>query len=99
MIDGGGSLRIALMGDEIAHIAHRHNWAGAIIFGAVRDTEMLDTMDFCVRALGTAPRRATVSTVPERDMPVSFGDVTFHSGDWVAADQDGVIVSRERLVG
>lgn len=92
VIDGGGLGRAALLGATMARLAWRNGWAGAIVFGAVRDTEELGTCDFGVKALGTTPRSAPVAAAHERGIAVHFGQATFHPGDWVYADADGVLV-------
>ena len=57
VIDGGRSLRTALMGDQIANSGCTNGWAGAIVFGAIRDSVAIDALDFHVKALGTNPRK------------------------------------------
>lgn len=93
IVDGGGSLYSALMGDMIASAGAANGWAGAVIFGAIRDSVALDMMDFGVKALGTNPRKSAKDGAGEVDVPVSFGGVTFHTGDYVYCDEDGVLVS------
>ena len=99
IVDGGGSLRIGLMGDLMASAATSNNWAGAILYGVIRDTVAIDGMDFGVKAIGTTARRSSVDMSGLVDVPVSFGGVTFAPGDWVYADPDSVLVSRKRLIG
>jgi regulator of ribonuclease activity A len=97
VIDAGGSLRIGIMGDTMAALAAQNGWAGAVIFGAVRDTAAIDALDFGVKALGTTARRNYVDMGGVVDKPVSFGGITFAPGAWVYADRDAVIVSPRRL--
>jgi regulator of ribonuclease activity A len=97
VIDAGGSLRIGIMGDTMAALAAQNGWAGAVIFGAVRDTAAIDELDFGVKALGTTARRNYVDMGGVVDKPVAFGGVTFVPGAWVYADRDAVIVSPRRL--
>ena len=93
IVDGGGSLYSALMGDMIASAGAANGWAGAVIFGAIRDSVAMDLMDFGIKALGTNPRKSAKDGVGEVDIPVSFGGVTFHAGDYVYCDEDGILVS------
>jgi regulator of ribonuclease activity A len=95
VIDGGGSLRTALMGDQIANAGHTNGWAGAIIFGAIRDSVAIDALDFHVKALGTNPRKSSKSGVGERDVVVEFGGVRFVPGWFLYSDVDGVVVLAE----
>lgn len=97
VVDGGGSLRAALMGDLIGGAAVKNGWAGVIIHGAVRDTEALGKIDLGVKALGSNPRKSAKQGTGSTDIPVTFGGVTFTPGAWVYSDADGVVVSAVRL--
>ncbi len=97
VVDGGGSLRTALMGDMIAGSALKQGWAGVVIFGAVRDTAALAALDLGIKALGSNPRKSTKNGTGQVDMPVSFGGATFAPGNWVYSDEDGVVVSTQPL--
>ncbi|GAA2143875.1 ribonuclease E activity regulator RraA [Actinomadura napierensis] len=93
VVDGGGSLDAALMGDMIAALAAGNGWAGVIINGAVRDTAVLGTIDLGIKALGSNPRKSTKNGDGERDVPVTFGGVTFHPGATLYSDDDGTLVT------
>jgi regulator of ribonuclease activity A len=97
VIDGGGSLRSALVGDGIAEWARDHGWAGMIINGCVRDTVALAKVDLGVMAIGANPVTPGKRRVGARDVPVAFGDVRFVPGEYVYCDEDGVVVAAERL--
>jgi regulator of ribonuclease activity A len=92
VVDGGGSLHTALMGDLIAALAVASGWSGAIINGAVRDVAALRTLDLGIKALGSNPRKSTKTGAGERDVTVSFGGVAFTPGDTVYCDDDGIVV-------
>ena len=92
VVDGGGSMRCALLGDNIASIAIESNWSGIVLNGCVRDTVMLDGLRLGVKALGSNPRPSGKQGGGEIDVPVSFGEVTFTPGDLLYADEDGVVV-------
>jgi len=94
VVDGGGSLHTALMGDMIAQIAADNGWAGVVINGAVRDAAVLAGIPIGVKALGSNPRKSGKTGAGERDVPVTFGGTTFHPGDRVWSDDDGVVVLR-----
>lgn len=93
VVDGGGSLRSALAGDMIAALALRNGWAGTVLYGAVRDSVQLSKLDLGIKALGTNPRKSGKSGVGKVDIPLSFGGVAFEPGQWIYADEDGVLVS------
>ena len=97
VVDGGGSRRRALLGDKLGAAAVRNGWAGVIINGCVRDSRELDTMSLGIRALGAMPLRSEKRGEGESDVVVRFGGVTFHPGDHVYVDEDGVVVARTPL--
>jgi regulator of ribonuclease activity A len=97
VVDGGGSRRRALLGDKLGEAAVRNGWAGVIIHGCIRDSAELGRMDLGIRALGTMPLRSDKRGEGERDVPVRFAGVTFRPGEFVYADEDGVIVAPSAL--
>lgn len=97
VVDGGGSLRCALLGDLLAAQAMRNNWAGLVIYGCIRDVDEIREMDIGVQALNTIPVKSVRKGVGELNVPVTFGGVTLTPGDHLYADNNGVIVSPEPL--
>ena len=97
VVNGGGSLKRALVGDNLAKLALDNSWAGVVVHGAVRDVAVINTMNVGVKALGTVPLRADRDVIGEIDIPTAFGGVIFTPGDWLYSDADGVIVSPLRL--
>jgi regulator of ribonuclease activity A len=94
VVDGGGSLRSALLGDRLAGSAERGGWAGIVIAGAVRDVGALAGVDIGIKALGSSPRRSADDGVGDIDVPVTLGSATFNPGEYLWSDEDGVVVSR-----
>ena len=94
VIDGGGSLASALVGDIIAASAVDNGWAGLVIHGAVRDRDAIRRLPLGVKALGSNPRKSAKDGVGERDVPVAFGGVEFVPGQTLWADEDGVVATR-----
>jgi regulator of ribonuclease activity A len=92
VVDGGGSLRVALVGDNIASLARDNGWAGLIIHGCVRDSAELRNLELGIKALGTHPKPSGKGGEGEVDVPVAFGGVTFIPGARVASDDDGIVV-------
>lgn len=99
VVDGGGSLRRALIGDQLAALAVKNGWAGIVVYGCIRDSRAIGDMDIGVFALDTHPMKTVKRNVGEADISVTFGGVTFGSGEWLYADEDGVIVSAAPLHG
>lgn len=97
LIDGGASMRCALVGDQLAALAVENGWAGIIVYGCIRDSKAIGEMDLGVFALGTHPKKTVKRNVGEVDVAVTFGGVTFHPGHYVYADEDGVVVSAKPL--
>ena len=93
VIDGGGSLRRALVGDQLGALAVKNGWAGIVVNGCVRDSRALAALDLGVVALDTQPQKTAKKNLGEADVSVSFGGVTFRPGEWLYADEDGVLVS------
>jgi regulator of ribonuclease activity A len=94
VIDGGGSLDSALVGDLIAGSAVENGWTGLIVHGAIRDRATIAGLALGVKALGTNPRKSAKEGVGEVDVPVTIAGVVFTPGKHVWADLDGVLVER-----
>jgi regulator of ribonuclease activity A len=92
VVDGGGSFRCALLGDNIAEIAVANGWSGLIVNGCVRDVVALAELPIGIKALGTNPRPSGKAGAGETGVPVTFGGVEFSPGALLYADDDGVIV-------
>ncbi len=94
VVDGGGSLNTALMGDMIAEAAVANGWAGVVIHGPIRDRAAVAKLPLGVKALGSNPRKSAKDSVGEVDVPVEFGGVMFRPGAVLYADEDGILVER-----
>ena len=97
VVDGGGSLRCALVGDQLALLAQQNNWSGVIVYGCVRDSEEINKIDVGIRALDTHPLRSLRKGSGDIDIPVVFGGVKFTPGQWLYADADGIVVAAAAL--
>ena len=98
VVDGGGSMRCALLGDMLASKAVANGWGGLVINGCIRDSADIASMDIGIRALGTHPLKSVKKGVGEIGVPVSFFNVTFEPGNYLYADEDGIIVAKESLL-
>ncbi len=98
VVDGGGSMSCALIGDRLAQIAVDRRVAGIIVYGSVRDTAQLAEMDVGILALAASPRRSHKRGEGEADVGVHIAGVEIQPGDFVYADADGVLVSAEPLI-
>lgn len=98
VVDGGGSMRCALVGDQLAQLGVKNGWSGVIVYGCIRDSRAIGTMDIGAFALGTHPLKSIKKGAGDADLAVSFGGVTFAPGEFVYADEDGVVVSATPLI-
>lgn len=97
VVDGGGSLRCALLGDMLAEKAARNGWEGLVIYGCVRDVDVLAQTQVGVQALASHPMKSNKRGVGELDVVVTFAGVTFRPDEYVYADNNGIIVSPQAL--
>ncbi len=97
VVDGGASLRHALLGDLLAAKAVENGWQGLLINGCVRDVEVLANMDLGVRALNSYPVKTEKRGEGQRDVPVFFAGAQFHPGQYLYADANGIVVATRDL--
>ena len=97
LVDGGGAVRRALIDAELAQLALDNGWEGIIVYGAVRQLDVLETLDIGIHALAPIPVGAEETEIGEVDTPVNFGGVTFFPEDYIYADLTGIILSPELL--
>lgn len=97
VIDGGGSLRCALLGDQLGELAVKNKWNGVLVFGCVRDSEALAQLDLGIKALNTHPLKTEKRNEGQENIAVRFAGVDFVPGTFIYADEDGVLVTAERL--
>ncbi len=97
VVDGGGSLRCALLGDLLAKQAVDRGWSGVIVYGCVRDTADMAGFNLGVAALAAMPLRSEKKGEGQRDVTIQIPGARVRPGDWVYVDQDGVIVASRKL--
>ena len=98
VVDGGGSMRCALLGDNLAAAAIENGWSGVVINGCLRDVDLIATMALGVQALGAHPQRSVKQGVGERDCVVRFAGLSFAPDAWLYADRNGIGVSAVALL-
>jgi regulator of ribonuclease activity A len=100
VVDGGGSMRCALVGGNLGQLAVKNQWAGILVFGYIRDSEEIAEQDFGLKALGTHPRKSEKGLHSAvQDKTVSFGGLVIKPGAWIYADADGIVVSEQAIHG
>lgn len=97
VVDGGASLRRALVGGNIGAAAAKNGWAGVVVDGCVRDVAELAACDVGIRALAAMPLPTLKRNQGERDVPVQVQGVRVRPGDWLVADEDGIVVTAAAL--
>ena len=97
VVDGGASLRRALVGGNIGAAAAKNGWAGVVVDGCVRDVAELAACDVGIRALAAMPLPTFKRNQGERDVPVQVQGVRVRPGDWLYADEDGIVVAAAAL--
>ena len=97
VVDADGISTVALLGDMIAEAGVRNNWSGIVINGYVRDIDILSKLDIGIQAIGTMPVRSEKKNQGQVGIDISFGGLTFSSGDYVYADNNGLLLSKLEL--
>ena len=98
VIDGGGSMRCALVGGNLAQLGLANGWRGLIVNGCIRDSDEIRELAIGVKALGSHPRKSEKGLhTGHRNRPVTFAGVTFRSDQWLYADSDGMVISEVAL--
>jgi len=97
VVDGGGSLRCSLLGDLLGAMAAENGWRGVLINGCVRDVEILKTIDLGVSALNCHPLKSNKRNEGQLNIPVNFAGVSFLPGQFLYADENGMVVAEKKL--
>ena len=97
VVDGGGSLRCALLGDILAQLGIDSGWSGVVINGCIRDSKAISKMPIGVMALATNPVRSSKQDRGESNIELAFAGIAIRPGDWLYTDEDGFAVAESRL--
>ncbi len=97
VVDGGGSLRSALVGGNLGKLAEKNGWTAIVVWGAVRDSAELATCEIGILALATMPKKSEKKGLGEEEVTITIGGVTIETGDWLYADEDGTLVAPREL--
>ncbi len=98
VVDAAGSTRIAVLGDMLAALAIKNDWAGIVLNGAIRDSIEINGMNTLVFALGTTPVKSAKAGLGTVGGPITLAGVDIKPADWIYGDLDGVLVSSNKLV-
>ncbi len=97
VVDGGGSLRCALVGGNLGQLGVDNGWSGIVVYGCVRDRAELGAQDIGIMALASHPKKSVKRGVGEQDLEVCFADLRIAPSDWLYADEDGIVVSSAQI--
>ena len=97
VIDGGGSTRCALVGDQLAELAIKNHWEGILVNGCIRDSFIINKMKISIKAINTSPVKSIKRLTGEYDIPVKFAGINFYPGHFLYSDKGGLLVSIEKL--
>jgi regulator of ribonuclease activity A len=98
VVDGGGSLRTALVGGNLAELAHANGWGGLVVHGCIRDAAEIAATPVGLKALNAIPRRSAGAGHGARGEVVTFAGVSFTPGEFLYADPDGIVVAGRDLL-
>ena len=98
VVDGFASQRCAYLGDSLAAKACKNGWSGLVINGYIRDVDIIRKTHIGVQALGVYPVKTQKKGLGDVNIPVNFGGITFMPGDYIYADNNGILVSKEQLI-
>lgn len=98
VVDGGGSLRRALLGGNLGAAAARNGWAGIVIDGCVRDVAELAACEIGIRALASMPLPTEKRNAGQQDLAIQIQGVWVQPGDWLYADEDGMVLGARALI-
>jgi len=98
VVDGGGSLRCALLGDMLAEMGYKNGWSGVVVYGCIRDSYDINGMPIGVRAIQTNPLKSIKKGWGDKNIAVTFADATFIPGNYLYADEDGIILSKMAVI-
>lgn len=97
VVDAGGSMRCAMLGDMLAELGVKNGWAGVVMFGCIRDSAAIAQIMLGVKALAVMPKKSEKRGEGQRGVPVRFAGVGFEPGAMLYADEDGIVVSAKEL--
>lgn len=97
VVDGGGSLRCALVGDMLAELGRKNGWAGIVVYGCVRDADVMAQMSIGIKAIATNPRKSVKKGEGARDVTLRFAELAVQPGQYLYADRDGIVIAQHKL--
>ncbi|WCJ32511.1 Ribonuclease E inhibitor RraA/Dimethylmenaquinone methyltransferase [Euphorbia peplus] len=97
VIDGGASMRCALVGGNLGQLAQNMGWNGIVVNGCIRDVDEINECDIGVRALASHPMKSNKKGMGEKHVLVNIGGIQIRDGEWLYADSDGVLISKTEL--
>ena len=97
VVDAGGSMRCAMVGDQLAELGVKNSWAGIVVYGCIRDVGPISELEIGVKALGSNPRKSVKKGAGETELSLRFAEVEIKTGDYLYADLDGIVIADSKL--
>ena len=97
LVDGNASENVALLGDNLASLSIENNWSAVVIHGCVRDVVELQQLDVAIFALKSCPKKSNKNNTGTRSIDLRINDVLIKEGYLLYGDQNGILVSPEKL--
>lgn len=98
VVDAGGSMRCAMLGDQLAQKASDNGWSGVLLYGCIRDVEIIADIDIGVKALGVHPRKSVKKGIGELNIPIYFCEAHIKPGYYLYSDANGIVISERALL-
>ncbi|MCH2023531.1 MAG: ribonuclease E activity regulator RraA [Saprospiraceae bacterium] len=98
VIDGGGSKRCALIGDNIAKLAIDNQWEGIVVYGCIRDSKEINSMNIGIKAIGTCPVKSIKRNVGIIGEPLILKGTKIDTNQHIYVDTDGILLSFRKLI-
>jgi regulator of ribonuclease activity A len=97
VVDGGGSKRCALMGDNLAQLVIDNQWSGVIVYGCIRDSLQINRMDVGIKAVGTCPIKSNKRNEGIKGQDLIIEGTRIQNDDYIYVDSDGILISNKML--
>lgn len=91
VIDAGGALENAVLGEIMKRYLQQHGCVGVVVDGAIRDVGAFAQDDFPCYARGVTHRGPYKDGPGEVNVPVTVGGQVVSPGDWLVGDEDGLV--------
>ena len=97
VVDGRGSEKCALVGDNLAALGAENNWSGIIVNGCIRDSMEINNIGISIKALNLVPNKSEKKDIGKYGLDLNFAGVIFKENDFMYSDPDGIVISQTKI--